>query len=185
MCGNRVDLSPMAFYQVNTPQAERLYAIAREFAQVTPNDTLLDLYCGTGTIGLSMARDVKRLIGVDIVQPSIDNAIANAKQNNITNAEFFCGDSGVIASQMLERGIHPDVVTVDPARKGCDELAISTIVSMNPKRIVMVSCNPATASRDCKRFESLGYVVSKVQPVDMFPCTAHVECVVLLTRIHD
>jgi 23S rRNA (uracil1939-C5)-methyltransferase len=182
MCGNRVNLSPMAFYQVNTPQAEKLYAIARKFAQVTPNDILLDLYCGTGTIGLSMARNVKKLIGVDIVQPSIDNAIANAKQNSITNAEFFCGDSGVIASQMLEKGIHPDVITIDPARKGCDELAINTIVAMNPKRIVMISCNPSTASRDCKRFESLGYVVSKVQPVDMFPCTAHVECVVLLSK---
>jgi 23S rRNA (uracil1939-C5)-methyltransferase len=183
MCGNTVNLSPMAFYQVNTAQAERLYSIAREFAQTSKDDTLLDLYCGTGTIGLSMARGVKKLIGVDIVSESIENAKENALQNGITNAEFFCGDTGEIMSQLLEKGVSADTITVDPARKGCDSLAINTIVSMHPKRIVMISCNPATASRDCKEFETLGYKVQKVQPVDMFPCTAHVECVVLMTRV--
>lgn len=185
MCNNRVDLSPMAFYQVNTPQAERLYSIAKEFAQVSKDDILLDLYCGTGTIGLSMAKDVKKLIGVDIVEESIKNAKTNAIQNSIDNATFLCGDSGTIASQLAKDGLSPDIITIDPARKGCDSLAINTIVSMNPKRLVMISCNPATASRDCKEFENLGYKVQKVQPVDMFPCTAHVECIILLIKIHD
>jgi len=185
MCGNKIDLSPMAFYQVNTHQAETLYSIAKEFAQVSKDDILLDLYCGTGTIGLSMAKDVKNLIGVDIVPQSIENAKANANQNGIYNTKFFCGDAGEIASQLAKDGLSPDIITVDPARKGCDGLAINTIVSMNPKRIVMISCNPATASRDCKEFENLGYKVIKVQPVDMFPCTAHVECVVLMSRVKE
>lgn len=183
MCGNLVDLSPMAFYQVNTPQAERLYSIAKDFVQVSKNGILLDLYCGTGTIGLSMAKDVKKLVGVDIVKQSIENARVNAIQNGINNAQFFCGDAGVIASQLAKDGLSPDIITIDPARKGCDNLAINTIVSMNPKRLVMISCNPATASRDCKIFETLGYKVQKIQPVDMFPCTAHVECVVLMSRV--
>ena len=182
MCGNSVDLSPMAFYQVNTAQAEVLYSIAKEFAEVSKDTTLLDLYCGTGTIGLSMAKDVKRLIGVDIVPQSIENAKANAKQNDILNAEFYCGDAGTIASKLVESGLAPDVITIDPARKGCDSLAIDSIVKMNPNRIVMISCNPATASRDCATFETLGYTVKKVQPVDMFANTGHVECVVLLSK---
>lgn len=185
MCDNIVNLSPMAFYQVNTNQAERLYSIAKEFAQVSKKDILLDLYCGTGTIGLSMAKDVHKLIGVDIVEQSIENAKVNAIQNDIHNAEFFCGDAGIIASQLAKDGLSPTVITIDPARKGCDSLAINTIVSMNPQRIVMISCNPATASRDCKEFQSLGYVVEKIQPVDMFPCTAHVECVVLMSKVQN
>lgn len=185
MCGNLVDLSPMAFYQVNTYQAERLYSIAKDFAQVSKDDILLDLYCGTGTIGLSMAKNAKKLIGIDIVGQSIENARVNAIQNGIDNAQFFCGDVGVIASQLAKDGLSPDIITIDPARKGCDSLAINTIVSMNPKRLVMISCNPATASRDCKEFENLGYKVQKVQPVDMFPCTAHVECVVLMSRVKE
>jgi len=182
MCGNMINLSPMAFYQVNTSQAEVLYSIAKDFANVSKDDILLDLYCGTGTIGLSMAKDVKHLIGVDIVKQSIDNAKINAIQNGISNAEFFCGDAGIVASKLAKDGLSPDIITIDPTRKGCDRLAIDTIVSMNPKRLIMISCNPATASRDCKIFQSLGYKVQKVQPVDMFPCTAHVECVVLMTR---
>lgn len=182
MCENKIDLSPMAFYQINTPQAEKLYSIAREFAQVSKNDLILDLYCGTGTIGLSMAKYVKSLIGVDIVEQSIRNAEINAQQNNITNAKFICGDTGLVSSNLLESGIKPNVVIIDPARKGCDTLAINTIVSMQPDRIVMISCNYATASRDCYQFEKLGYEVQKIQPVDMFPCTSHVECVVLMSK---
>ncbi|MGN1410932.1 MAG: 23S rRNA (uracil(1939)-C(5))-methyltransferase RlmD [Oscillospiraceae bacterium] len=182
MCENKINLSPMAFYQINTPQAERLYSIAKEFAQVSKDDLILDLYCGTGTIGLSMAKYVKRLIGVDIVEQSIENAKMNAQQNGITNSTFICGDTGEVTSKLLKDGTFPDVVIVDPARKGCDTLAINTIVSMQPDRIVMISCNHATASRDCSQFEKLGYKVQKVQPVDMFPCTSHVEIVVLLTQ---
>jgi 23S rRNA (uracil1939-C5)-methyltransferase len=175
----------MAFSQVNTPQAEKLYSIARNFAQVSQSDLILDLYCGTGTIGLSMAKYVSKLIGVDIVEESIENAKVNAQQNGITNAEFICGDTGEVVSKLLKSGVTPDVVVVDPARKGCDDLAINTIVTMQPQRIVMISCNHATASRDCHQFESLGYKVQKVQPVDMFPCTSHVECVVLMTKVQN
>ena len=143
----------------------------------------VDFYFIKNIIGLSMAKDVKKLVGVDIVKQSIENARVNAIQNGINNAQFFCGDAGVIASQLAKDGLSPDIITIDPARKGCDNLAINTIVSMNPKRLVMISCNPATASRDCKIFETLGYKVQKIQPVDMFPCTAHVECVVLMSRV--
>ena len=119
---------------------------------------------------------------MDIVEQSIENAKANAIQNDIHNAEFFCGDAGIIASQLAKNGLSPTVITIDPARKGCDSLAINTILAMNPQRRVMISCNPATAARDCKEFQSLGYVVEKIQPVDMFPCTAHVETCCLLER---
>lgn len=183
MCQNKIDLSPMAFYQVNTPQAEKLYSIARDFAQISKNDFILDLYCGTGTIGLSMAKYVKKVIGVDIVKQSIENAIINAQQNDINNVEFICGDTGIVTSHLLENNISPDVIFIDPARKGCDSLAINTIISMSPRRIVMISCNHATASRDCYHFQNLGYAVQKIQPVDMFPCTSHVECVCLLTKV--
>lgn len=182
MCGNRVDLSPESFYQVNTLQAERLYGIAKEFAQLTGKERLLDLYCGAGTIGLSMADRVQELIGVEIIPEAVQNAKKNAQRAGINNTRFFCGDAGTIAARLVQQGKMPDVIVVDPPRKGCDEAAIQSMVQMQPKRIVMISCNPATAARDCAVLDGLGYRAELVQPVDLFPGTGHVECVVKMTR---
>ena len=143
---------------------------------------LLDLYCGAGTIGLSMADQVKKLIGVEVVASAVDNARRNAAENRIDNAEFFCGDAGSIADRLRTEGTRPDVIVVDPPRKGCDALTVQSCAAMQPERIVMISCNPATAARDCKAFGELGYVTACGRAVDLFPGTAHVECVVLMSR---
>ncbi len=182
MCGVEVELSPESFYQVNTPQAERLYGVAREFAQLTGKERLLDLFCGTGTIGLSMVADVRELIGVEIVPEAIENARKNAARAGVENAQFLCGDAGEIAEQIAAAGESPDVIVVDPPRKGCDAAAIAAMVKMQPKRIVMISCNPATAARDCAALVQEGFDVERVQPVDLFTRTGHVETVVLMSR---
>ncbi len=182
MCENSIDIAPQAFYQINTPQAESLYRQAEEFADLTSNDTLLDLYCGAGTIGLSMAKKIKKLIGVEIIPQAVENAIKNAASNGIKNAEFICSDAGAAAEKLAAMGICPDVITIDPPRKGCDDLTLDSTVKMSPKRVVMISCNPSTAARDCAYLEALGYKVKKIRAVDMFPRTDHVECVVLLSR---
>ena len=182
MCGNNISISPLSFYQVNTHQAELLYKKAGEFAQLSHDSTLLDLYCGTGTIGLSMARQVKKLIGVEVIQAAIDNAKANAKANDITNTEFICGDAGKIAQVLYERGERPDVIIADPARKGCDRASLEYMAKMSPDRIVMISCNHTTAARDCAILAELGYTCDKVMGFDLFPRTSHVECVVLMSR---
>lgn len=186
LCGLTFRLSPLSFYQVNTEQAERLYELARQEAGLTGAETLLDLYCGTGTIGLSMARDVKSLIGVEIVPEAVEDAIRNAADNGIPNARFITADAAKAARQLEQEGIQPDVVIVDPPRKGCDESLIGTIVRMAPSRVVYVSCDPATLSRDLKRFAEQGYTTTQVTPVDMFPRTQHVEVVASLRRnTHD
>lgn len=182
LCGNRIFLSPHAFYQVNTEQAERLYRVAKQFANLHGTETLLDLYCGAGTIGLSMADAAKSVLGVEIVPQAVENARENARQNGITNSKFLCGDAGTVAQQLEQKQMQPDVIIVDPPRKGCDTATIEAIGKMQPKRIVMVSCHPATAARDCAALQKIGYDVQKVQPVDLFPRTGHVECVVLLSR---
>ena len=182
MCGNTITLSPESFYQINTPQAERLYQIAAQFAQLTGQERLLDLYCGTGTIGLSMARQAKELLGVEVIPQAVENASANAQRNGISNSQFFCGDAGMIADQLLQGGTLPDVIIADPPRKGCTDQTLHAMVQMHPGRIVMISCNPATAARDCAALAASGYQVKTVQPVDLFPGTGHVECVVLLER---
>lgn len=182
MCGNKISLSPLSFYQVNTEQAERLYAVAKEFAQLSENETVMDLYCGAGTIGLSMADKAKRVLGVEIIPQAIENAKRNAKENNIDNAEFICGDASEIATALAEKGEKPDVIIVDPPRKGCDHQTLDAIVKMSPERVVMVSCNPATAARDCAILCENGYVPQKAKAVDMFPRTTHVECVVLMSK---
>lgn len=185
MCGNLITISPQSFYQVNTLQAERLYAIAREYAQLTENSILLDLYCGAGTIGLSMCKNIKKLIGVEIIPQAIENAKLNARQSGVSNAEFICGDAGKIAKLLFERGERPDVIIADPARKGCDRQSLEYMAKMQPDRIVMISCNHATAARDCAILEELGYKTLKVRGVDMFPRTTHVECVCLLERTKE
>ena len=185
LCGVPVRLGPLSFYQVNTLAAERLYGVAAQYAQLTPDDTLLDLYCGMGTIGLSMADQCQGLIGVEIVPEAIESAKANAARMGETVAaksRFFCGDAGQAATQLAAEGLHPDIVMLDPPRKGCDEATLSAVVRMAPRRVVYVSCNPATAARDAAWLEKNGYLAEKVQPVDLFPRTKHVECVIALSE---
>ena len=182
MAGVPVELSPLSFYQVNTLGAGLLYRQAREFAGLTGSETLLDLYCGAGTIGLSMADACARLIGVEIVPEAIADAQRNARRMGVHHAEFYCADAQKAARMLREQGLAPDVVILDPPRKGCTEETLAHVCAMGPRRIVMVSCNPATAARDAAWLSCQGYTVQKIQPVDMFPRTKHVECVLLLER---
>lgn len=182
LCGLKFNISPLSFYQVNRTQAEKLYSIAQEFAQLSPNDILLDLYCGTGTIGLSMAHKVKKLVGVEIIPQAIENANKNAQLNNISNAEFICADATKAAIKLEKQGIKPTVIIVDPPRKGCDKQLIETISNMSPQRVVYVSCDSATMARDIKIFDQYGYTPQQVTPVDMFPGTSHVECVCAMVK---
>ena len=185
LCGVPVRLGPLSFYQVNTLAAERLYGVAAQYAQLTPDDTLLDLYCGMGTIGLSMAGQCRELIGVEIVPEAIESAKANAARMGeavAAKSRFFCADAGQAATQLAAEGLHPDIVMLDPPRKGCDEATLSAVVRMAPRRVVYVSCNPATAARDAAWLEMNGYHAEKVQPVDLFPRTKHVECVIALSK---
>lgn len=182
LCGVQVEISPLAFYQVNKPQAERLYQQALKYAELTKEDTLLDLYCGIGTIGLSAAKQVKSLIGVEIVPQAIENAKQNAVLNGFTNTRFLCDDCKGAVKHLAEEGIHPNVIIVDPPRKGCDSEVLEAIRDFSPERLVMISCNPATAARDCKRLSDLGYEVIEYMPFDLFPRTNAVECVVNLKK---
>lgn len=183
LCGLRFQLSPRSFYQVNRDGAERLYGLAADAAALNKDDVLLDLYCGTGTIGLSMAHRVRELIGVEIVAPAVEDAKKNAARNGIDNARFLCADAADAAAQLEKDGIHPTVIVVDPPRKGCDKALIETVARMAPDRVVYVSCDPATLARDCAVFAEKGYAVQHVTPVDMFPRTAHVETVALLSKL--
>lgn len=182
LCGLQFRISPLSFYQVNRTQAEKLYTYAAGFADMKQDETLLDLYCGTGTIGLTMARQVKRLIGVEIIPQAIEDAKRNAEENGIKNAEFICADAATAAKQLSDRHITPNCIILDPPRKGCDSSLIQTIAEMSPDRVVYVSCDPATLARDVRRFGEVGYTVKKAMPVDMFPRTPHVETVVLMTK---
>ena len=186
LCGVPVQLGPLSFYQVNTLAAERLYGIAAQYAQLTPDDLLLDLYCGMGTIGLSMVGRCRELVGVEIVPEAIESAKANAARMGDAVAAkscFFCADAGQAATRLAAEGLHPDVVMLDPPRKGCDEATLSAVVRMAPRRVVYVSCNPATAARDAAWLEQNGYHTEQVQPVDLFPRTKHCETVVLLSKL--
>ena len=182
LCGRTVRLSVPSFYQVNHPQAEVLYGKALEFAGLTGNETVLDLYCGIGTITLCLAKAAKRVIGAEIVPPAIRDAKENALRNHIENAEFFCGDAADIAAKLESDGLRPDVVTVDPPRKGLAPEVIASGAAMGPEKVVYVSCDPATLGRDVKIFREFGYEAKRAAAVDMFPGTAHVETVVLLSK---
>jgi len=182
LCGLNFKLSVPSFYQVNRDQAEVLYGKALEYAGLTGEETVLDLYCGTGTITLCLARQAKRAIGAEIVAPAIADAKENAVRNGIANAEFFCGDAADIAAKLEQEGLRPDVITVDPPRKGLAPEVIASVVEMGPKRVVYVSCDPATLGRDVKIFEGFDYKAVRACAVDMFPGTRHVESVVLLER---
>lgn len=190
--GIKYQISPLSFYQVNPVQTEKLYGTALEYAGLTGKETVWDLYCGIGTISLFLAQKAKQVYGVEIVPPAIEDAKNNAKINDIENVEFFVGKAEVVLPEFYEKGIHkgetneamlhPDVIVVDPPRKGCDEKCLETIVKMKPERVVYVSCDSATLARDLKYLCEQGYEVKKVQPVDMFPHTGHVETVILLSR---
>lgn len=182
MCGNKIEISPLSFYQINTVQAERLYSKALEYASPKKDDVIADLYCGAGTIGLSMAKDTGKIIGIEIVPQAVENARKNADINNIGNAEFYCGDAGDVFEYLRKNGCTPDIIVVDPPRKGCSGNAISTIAKASPRKIIMISCNPATAARDAKSLSAYGYMPEKVMGADLFPRTRHVECVVLMSR---
>ena len=182
LCGLRFKLSVPSFYQVNRDQAEVLYGKALGFAALTGEETVLDLYCGTGTITLCLAKRAKRAIGAEIVAPAIADARENAVRNGVENAEFFCGDAADIAAKLEADGLRPDVITVDPPRKGLAPEVIASIAGMAPKRVVYVSCDPATLGRDIKIFAGLGYRAARACAVDMFPGTRHVETVVLLSK---
>ena len=175
-------LSVPSFYQVNRVQAEVLYRKAVEFAALTGEETVLDLYCGAGTITLCMARHCKQAIGAEIVPEAIDDAWQNAKKNGVENVEFFCGDAKETAAELAHRGLRPDVICVDPPRKGLAPEVVDAAAAMSPRRIVYVSCDPATLGRDVKRFAQHGYAAVRAAAVDLFPRTAHVETVVLLER---
>ena len=182
LCGLTFKLSVPSFFQVNPMQTEVLYRKAAEFAGLTGDETVVDLYCGTGTISLVLAGQARQVIGAEIVPSAIEDARENAARNGLANTEFICADAKEAAAELVRRGIKPDVISVDPPRKGMAEEVIGHIVFMEPKKIVYVSCDPATLARDLSRFAALGYQAEKAEAVDMFPRTHHVETVVLLSK---
>ena len=182
LCGKTFRLSVPSFYQVNRAQAERLYAKAIEFAGLTGQETVLDLYCGAGTITLALLDHAKKVLGAEIVPEAIDDARENAARNGVKNAEFFCGDASDVAKKLARENLRPDVITVDPPRKGLAADVVESIAEMQPGRVVYVSCDSATMARDVKRFADFGYAAKRACAVDMFPRADHVETVVLLSH---
>ena len=182
MCGFSFRLSVPSFYQVNRDQAEVLYGRALEFAGLTGSETVLDLYCGIGTISLALSRRAGKVYGAEVVPQAIEDARANAARNGVSNVEFLCADAGEAARRLAQAGVTPQVVCVDPPRKGLAPDVVDTIAAMDPRRVVYVSCDSGTLARDIKRFAAHGYAVRRAEAVDLFPRTAHVETVCLLTR---
>lgn len=175
-------LSPRSFFQVNPVQVEVLYNKVLEYAKLTGEETVIDAYCGIGSITLFLARSAKKVYGIEIVPEAVSDARHNAALNAIENAEFIQGAAEKVMPKIAEQGIRPDVIVVDPPRKGCDESLLDAIVHMEPKRVVYVSCNPSTLARDLRYLEDRGYKTKEVQPVDMFPQTHHVECVTWIQK---
>ena len=182
LCGLNFRLSARSFYQVNHAQAQRLYETAIAMAGITKNDLVLDLYCGVGTITLAMASAAGKVMGVEVVPQAIEDARDNARRNGIENAEFFCADAGAAALELEQKGIRPDIITVDPPRKGLNSDAIEAIDRMNPKRLVYISCDPATLARDTALLKERGFRLEKAIAADLFPRCSHVETVVLLSQ---
>ncbi|MDK0735985.1 23S rRNA (uracil(1939)-C(5))-methyltransferase RlmD [Clostridium perfringens] len=178
----RFNISPLSFFQVNPTQTEVLYGKALEYANLTGNEEVFDAYCGTGTITLFLSQKAKKVYGVEIIPQAIDNAWINAKENKVENVEFFVGESEVVIPDLINKGVKADVVVVDPPRKGCDKKLLDAITNIDAKKIVYISCDPSTLGRDLQVLEENGYKTLEVQPVDMFPNTAHVETVALLRR---
>lgn len=183
LCGMTFRLSVPSFFQINRAQTERLYEKALEFAALTGQETVLDLYCGIGTISLALARRAGQVIGAEIVPEAVEDAQANARRNGVENARFLCADAGQAAFQLAQEGVRPQVICVDPPRKGLAPEVPEVLASMAPERIIYVSCDPATLARDVKRFGELGYQAQQAQAVDLFPRTAHVETLVRLQRV--
>jgi 23S rRNA (uracil1939-C5)-methyltransferase len=179
----RFNISPLSFYQVNPVQTEVLYNKALEYAGLTGEETVFDLYCGIGTISLFLSEKAKKVYGVEVVEEAIIDARKNAELNGVENVEFIAGESEKVVTELYKQGVRADVVVVDPPRKGCDKTLLETLVSMEPKRIVYVSCNPSTLARDLNYLDENGYKAVEAQPVDMFPFTPHVECVTLMSRV--
>ena len=180
LCGCTFRISPDSFYQVNPVQTEVLYGIAAEYAALTGAETVLDAYCGIGTIGLSLAGRAKKVIGVELNGNAVADAISNARENSITNARFYRGDAGGFLERMAAAGEKPDVIIMDPPRSGSSRQFINSAAKVSPERIVYISCGPESLKRDLQIFKGLGYKTEKIQPVDMFPYTEHVECACLL-----
>ncbi|NEU05601.1 23S rRNA (uracil(1939)-C(5))-methyltransferase RlmD [Clostridium senegalense] len=178
----KFNISPLSFFQVNSIQTEVLYNKALEYADLQGDEIVFDAYCGTGTISLFLSQNAKKVYGVEIIPQAIQNAIKNAEENNVTNTEFIVGEAENEIPKLIEKGIKADVVVVDPPRKGCEESLLHSIAKMSPKKIVYVSCDPATLARDLNILQQLGYKTLEIQPVDMFPQTAHVETVVKLEK---
>ncbi|MFZ7121691.1 MAG: 23S rRNA (uracil(1939)-C(5))-methyltransferase RlmD [Eubacteriaceae bacterium] len=176
-------ISPLSFFQVNPIQTKKLYDKVKAFAGLSGNEVIFDLYCGIGTISLYLAKNAKKVYGIEIVPQAITDAKANMKLNNINNTEFIVGKAEQKMPQLLEQGVKADIVVVDPPRKGCDEKLINAIIDMAPMKIIYVSCNPSTLARDLKIICNNGYKIEEVQPVDMFPHTGHVESIVLMSRV--
>ena len=183
LCGLNFRLSPRSFYQVNHHQAQRLYETAISLAGIAKEDTVLDLYCGVGTITLAMASAAGKVIGVEVIPQAVEDARDNAHRNGIENAEFFCGDAGQAALELEKNGVRPDVVVVDPPRKGLNADTIEALSRMAPRRIVYVSCDPATLARDVALLKQRGYTLQSATAADLFPRCAHVETVVLMSRV--
>ncbi|AGM98461.1 23S rRNA (uracil(1939)-C(5))-methyltransferase RlmD [Streptococcus iniae] len=182
MLGNSFDISAQSFYQVNTLMAEKLYQTAIDFSDLTKDDIVIDAYSGIGTIGLSFAKQVKKVYGVEVIESAVKDAEKNASKNGIKNVSFVTDSAEAAMEKWSKEGLKPTVILVDPPRKGLTESFIKASVAMAPEKITYVSCNPATMARDIKQYQELGYKLTKVQPVDLFPQTHHVECVVLLQR---
>ena len=184
LCGFSFDIAPQAFFQINPPQAEKLYRKAIEYACPEGTGLALDLYCGAGTISLCLAQKAEKVIGAEIVPQAVENARENARRNGVENLSFICADAGQAAQALAEQGLKPDVIVVDPPRKGMDLAAIEAIAAMSPQRLTYVSCDPATLARDLALLAPHGYRPIKATAVDMFPKTSHVETLVLMTKAH-
>ena len=182
LCGLTFRLSPRSFYQVNHHQAQRLYQAAIAQAEITKEDTVLDLYCGVGTITLAMASAAGQVIGVEVIPQAVEDAKDNAKRNGIENAQFFCGDAGEAALALEAKGIKADVVVVDPPRKGLNADTIEALHRFSPRRIVYVSCDPATLARDVALLKERGYTLKNAMAADLFPRCSHVESIVTMIR---
>ncbi len=183
LCNKSFAISPLSFYQINHTQTEKLYSLAIEMSELQETDTLLDCYCGVGTIGIIASDKVKKVLGVEKNSFAIEMAKENAKRNNITNAEFVNADASEFMTELVKKGEKPDAVILDPARMGCDKRFLQSLVKLSPKRVTYISCNIETQERDVKYLLKQGYAIKRVAPVDMFPHTTHIECVVLMSKV--
>jgi 23S rRNA (uracil1939-C5)-methyltransferase len=183
LCGYTFTISPKAFYQINPIQTEILYNKAMEFAEIQDSDIVIDAYCGTGTIGIIASKYAKQVVGVELNKDAVKDARKNAKLNNIKNIDFVCADAGRYMVDIADEGLSADVVIMDPPRAGSDIKFLKSLVKLNPRKVVYISCNPETCARDVLFLSKNKYKVRKIQPVDMFPHTEHVECVVMLSRL--